>query len=138
MAINPDQVENVFSAALCKASLAERAAYLDGACGADAAMRERVEALLASHDAADSFLLRPANPDDASTVDEPGRVAEGPGARIGRYKLLQLIGEGGFGSVFMAEQEHPVRRKVALKIIKLGMDTGRSSPASRPSGRRWP
>src|SRR4051812_14417611 len=48
---------------------------------------------------------------------------ERPGSRIGRYKLLQLIGEGGFGSVFMAEQEHPVRRRVALKIVKLGMDT---------------
>jgi eukaryotic-like serine/threonine-protein kinase len=57
--------------------------------------------------------------------------------RIGRYKLLQQIGEGGCGVVYMAEQEEPVRRRVALKVIKLGMDTKRSSPGSRRSGRRW-
>jgi serine/threonine protein kinase len=119
-----NRVEEVFSAAVAKGSAAERAAFLDGACGGDAALRERVEALLASHDAADSFLLRPPNPDAVPTVDHaPAAAREGPGAVIGRYKLLQLIGEGGFGSVFMAEQSHPVRRKVALKIIKLGMDT---------------
>ncbi len=61
-------------------------------------------------------------PDPAPTVDSSVTV-DGPGEQIGRYKILQLIGEGGFGSVYMAEQEEPVRRKVALKIIKLGMDT---------------
>ena len=66
------------------------------------------------------------------------KPAEQPGDRIGRYKLLQQIGEGGCGVVYMAEQEEPVRRRVALKVIKLGMDTKRSSPGSRPSGRRWP
>src|SRR3984957_8642422 len=67
--------------------------------------------------------IRHSNSD--ATVDEQSKavLTEGPGTVIGRYKLLQLIGEGGFGSVFMAEQEHPVRRRVALKIIKLGMDT---------------
>ncbi len=59
------------------------------------------------------------------------------GEHIGHYRLLQKIGEGGFGVVFLAEQEQPVKRRVALKIIKPGMDTRRSSPASRPSGRRW-
>jgi serine/threonine protein kinase len=79
MGIQADRVEEVFSAAVARSNAAERAGYLDGACGADRALRERVEALLASHDAADSFLLRPANPDDTRTVDDaPGRVAEGP------------------------------------------------------------
>ena len=118
-----ERVEAVFAVAVAKASEAERAAYLEGACGDDVALRERVEALLASHEAAEGFLSRPPLADAASTVADNPAIAEGPGTRIGRYKLLQVIGEGGFGSVFMAEQEHPVRRKVALKIIKLGMDT---------------
>ena len=67
----------------------------------------------------------------------PAAAAERPGAVIGPYKLLQQIGEGGMGTVYMAEQTQPVQRKVALKVIKPGMDTRRSSPASRPSGRRW-
>ena len=66
-----------------------------------------------------------------------GRPPRPPARRIGPYKLLQQIGEGGMGAVFMAEQEQPVRREVALKVIKPGMDTGRSSPGSRPSGRPW-
>ena len=61
--------------------------------------------------------------DSDTTVAPATALAEGPGTTIGRYKLLQKIGEGGFGAVYMAEQEEPVRRKVALKIIKLGMDT---------------
>ena len=64
-------------------------------------------------------------------------MSEAPGTVIGPYKLREQIGEGGMGIVFVAEQETPVRRKVALKIIKPGMDTRRSSPASRPSGRPW-
>src|SRR5687768_3786918 len=79
---------------------------------------------------ADGGLLQLPTVDHPPTPDETpglaslvGAVHERPGSRIGRYKLLQLIGEGGFGSVFMAEQEHPVRRRVALKIVKLGMDT---------------
>ena len=64
-------------------------------------------------------------------------ITEGPGSHIGLYKLLQEIGEGGMGVVYMAEQEKPVRRRVALKIIKPGMDTARSSPASRPNARPW-
>jgi len=66
----------------------------------------------------------------------PPIITEGPGMIIGRYKS-ETIGEGGFGGVYMAEQEESVRRRVALKIIKLGMDTRRSSPASRRSGRCW-
>jgi serine/threonine protein kinase/tetratricopeptide (TPR) repeat protein len=98
----------------------ERLAYLDGACGGDTAMRQRLEALLSKHDQADSFLESPAANLDTTTDELPG---ECPGAVIGPYKLLEQIGEGGFGVVFMAEQQHPVRRMVALKLLKPGMDT---------------
>ena len=98
----------------------ERSAYLTGACGADGELRERVEQLLEAHDQAGDFLEQP--PPEAKSVAETP-VGEKPGDRIGRYKLLQQIGEGGCGVVFMAEQEEPVRRRVALKIIKPGMDT---------------
>src|SRR5687768_11232123 len=135
IAIDPARVEAVFTAALEKATPQERAAYLADACGHDSHLRRRVEALLASHVPADSFLCPPAagvanagalNADipeagGSGTRDLPLR--ERAGAVIGGYKLLQLIGEGGFGSVFMAQQDHPVRRTVALKVIKLGMDT---------------
>jgi len=110
----------------------DRAAYLTAACGSDAALRAEVESLLHAHDAAARFKSQPTldappasavggNPGEAATLATPPR--EHAGTHIGPYKLLQLIGEGGFGSVFMAEQERPVARKVALKIIKLGMDT---------------
>ncbi len=92
--------------------------FLDSACGDDTAVRERVEALLAAHGQPNSLL-------DGSgllaTIDSP--PAEWTGTQIGPYKLLEQIGEGGFGIVFMAEQTEPVRRRVALKVIKPGMDT---------------
>ncbi len=117
MRINTDdfqtRVESVFHAAMSRRSTNERAAYLDGACGDDDRLREKVETLLQAHDEAGNFLV-------SQTAESP---IEGPGEQIGRYKILQLIGEGGFGAVYMAEQQEPVRRKVALKIIKLGMDT---------------
>ncbi len=99
-----------------------RAAYLAGACAGNAKLRGQVEAMLAEHFAADSFMAEPAVAPDR-TVPAGERPTEGPGTRIDRYKLLQRIGEGGMGVVYMAEQEEPVRRRVALKIIKLGMDT---------------
>jgi serine/threonine protein kinase/Flp pilus assembly protein TadD len=95
-------------------------AYLEEACAGDEDLRRRVEELLEAHRKAGSFLASPAAP--AATIDE-SRIAEGPGAAIGPYKLLEQIGEGGFGVVFMAEQQQPVRRKVALKVLKPGMDT---------------
>jgi serine/threonine protein kinase len=98
----------------------DRAAYLDSVCGADAALRQRLEGLLRKHDQAMSFLEVPP-PGLAQTVNEPG--IEGAGTQIGPYKLLEQIGEGGFGIVFMADQHAPVRRRVALKIVKPGMDT---------------
>jgi serine/threonine protein kinase len=99
----------------------DRAAFLDAACAGDGSLRSRVEALLGAAELDDDF-LRGATLGDhgAHALAPPG---ESPGSRIGPYKLLQQIGEGGFGVVFMAEQEHPVRRRVALKVIKLGMDT---------------
>src|SRR5271168_1137269 len=109
----------VFNVAL-ELPAGERAAYLDQACAGDAALRQRVEELLkANDDDASNFLDKLAQ----STAAESAIPAEKPGDRIGRYKLLQQIGEGGCGVVYMAEQEEPVRRRVALKVIKLGMDT---------------
>jgi serine/threonine protein kinase len=111
---------DVFIAALQKESAAERRAYLDAVCGGEEALRQGVEALLAVHERAGRFLERPlADPD--ATIDEP--IREKPGMVIGPYKLLEQIGEGGFGVVFIAEQTQPVRRKVALKVFKPGMDT---------------
>jgi WD40 repeat protein/serine/threonine protein kinase len=97
----------------------QRADYLDRVCGADVALRQRIEKLLEAHERAGSFLQQPA----AAFTDAYRPLSEGPGTVIGPYKLLQQIGEGGFGVVYMAEQQEPVRRKVALKIIKPGMDT---------------
>ena len=114
----------IFAAALEKRSAAERAPFLDGVCGADAALRERIEALLAEQASLGSFLESPPAgvvASAAATIDQP--LTERPGTQIGPYKLLQQIGEGGFGVVYMAEQLEPVRRKVALKLIKPGMDT---------------
>ncbi|HEX9785504.1 MAG TPA: hypothetical protein VGA56_22565 [Opitutaceae bacterium] len=106
---------------------ADRGAFLDRACGGDAALRQRVDALLQGYEGPGAGLE--ASPfagaaDVARTAPvEPASLEYGPGMRVGRYKLLQKLGEGGCGVVFMAEQEEPVRRRVALKVIKLGMDT---------------
>jgi serine/threonine protein kinase/WD40 repeat protein len=109
----------------------ERMAYLDQACAGDPSLRRRVEELLRASEDAESFLQQPApgaqRPDAASASStsqvDVEALGEKAGDRIGRYKLLQQIGEGGCGVVYMAEQEEPVRRRVALKVIKLGMDT---------------
>ena len=111
----------IFAEALEKKTAAERAEYLDNACGDDTDLRSKVEALLKSFAEVGDFLESPVL-DPGVTLDK-SPLTEGPGTRIGRYKLLQMIGEGGFGCVYMAEQEKPIRRRVALKIIKLGMDT---------------
>ncbi|HWY29996.1 MAG TPA: serine/threonine-protein kinase [Candidatus Acidoferrum sp.] len=100
----------------------ERAAYVDRSCGGDWELCQRVKKLLKAHDRAGDFLEQSAQK-SAMEVKREGSIAEKPGDRIGRYKLLQQIGEGGCGVVYMAEQEEPVRRRVALKIIKPGMDT---------------
>jgi len=110
----------IFVEALQRREPRERREYLNETCAGQPALRQRVERLLDRHENAGSFLDAPAS----DLVDVAAEsVAEGPGTVIGRYKLLELIGEGGFGAVYMAEQQEPVRRRVALKIIKLGMDT---------------
>jgi serine/threonine protein kinase len=118
----PDMTEReIFIAAVQKASADERAAYLQEVCASDSALRERVRNLLRVYENAGGFLESPA---PAPTVTRNGEPpAEGPGTVIGPYKLLEPIGEGGMGVVYMAEQVQPIRRKVALKIIKPGMDT---------------
>jgi serine/threonine protein kinase len=101
---------------------AERAAFLARECGGDSTLKLRVEALLTAADD-DRFLASPTSGRSPDVAENSALLAERPGTRIGPYKLLEQIGEGGFGVVFMAEQETPVTRRVALKIIKLGMDT---------------
>ncbi len=116
------RAEATFNSALeCPAE--ERAAYVHEACGDDAELQARVRELLAAHDAADDFL----NSEPSMTPEIEEQLArlkpEEAGEMIGPYKLREQIGEGGFGTVWVADQEKPVRRRVALKIIKLGMDT---------------
>jgi serine/threonine-protein kinase len=111
--------EEIFHDALARPQ-AERPAFLAAACAGDEPLQQRLQALLDAHENPGSFLaVQPPSP--VATIDEP--VLERPGTIIGPYKLLEQIGEGGFGVVFMAEQTQPVRRKVALKILKPGMDT---------------
>jgi serine/threonine protein kinase/tetratricopeptide (TPR) repeat protein len=111
----------IFNEALERDSPADRAAYLDRACAGDPALRARVEELLAVHRRAGGFLESPVI---VPTIDPVSRGPdECPGGLIGSYKLLERIGEGGMGEVWMAEQRQPMQRKVALKIIKAGMDT---------------
>ena len=116
------RAEATFNSALERPA-AERTAFVQQACGDDAELQARVGELLAAHEAADDFLTSepPLSPEVEA---EMARLKpEEEGERIANYKLLQQIGEGGFGTVWMAEQERPVVRRVALKIIKLGMDT---------------
>src|SRR5262249_12092967 len=111
--------KQIFLDALEQNTPAELQRYLDRSCGANADVRSRVEALLQAHRDVGNFLGGSAAP--IASVDEP--VTEKPGTMIGPYKLLEQIGDGGFGVVDMAEQSQPVRRKVALKVLKPGMDT---------------
>src|SRR5437870_5038168 len=112
----------IFEAALFFAP-DQRAAFLDKACGNDAQLRQRVEALLAAQGSVSEASHPSASSAPAQTTAAAVPLTEGPGTVIGRYKILEQIGEGGFGVVYVAEQREPVKRRVALKIIKLGMDT---------------
>src|ERR1022692_4982963 len=114
---NPTDAEReIFLEALKRESSEERAVFLDHACANNPAIRLTVETLL-KHHKEDEFMQ------PAGLKSAPLSALEKAGDQIGHYKLLQQIGEGGCGVVYMAEQEEPVRRRVALKVIKLGMDT---------------
>ncbi len=116
MVPNIASIEAIFSEALEIPSAEARAAYLDRACAADPELRRQVESLIDAHDHAGRFLASP-------TVSFESGPPEPVGSTVGPYKLMEQIGEGGMGAVYVAEQSQPVRRKVALKIIKPGMDT---------------
>jgi len=129
----PNREVLVFNAAL-QLPASERTGYLSEACRGDIELNNRVAALLEADKRAGAFLQEPADRSPASSIatavrqaivgrDEFALAEEISGDHVGRYKLLQQIGEGGCGIVYMAEQEEPVRRRVALKVIKLGMDT---------------
>ncbi len=128
--VSPSE-ESLFEAARNLPNARARQAFLDQACAEDGLLRERVESLLAAEGAARDFFkaatafsIRDCVPETPEPgLDLANDLTGGVGTLIGRYKLLQKIGEGGCGVVYMAEQEHPVRRRVALKVIKLGMDT---------------
>ncbi|MHC4557384.1 MAG: protein kinase domain-containing protein [Planctomycetota bacterium] len=113
--------EAIFKAAVKLKTSAERMAYIKDVCGDDSGLLARVTSLLKVHDTRNN-VLDVLLPDVDVTLDS-SPISEGPGTVIGRYKLLEQIGEGGFGVVYMAEQTRPINRRVALKIIKLGMDT---------------
>ena len=117
---DPKRVRSIFLAAVEDHAPERWENYLENACRGEPELRQRVEVLLRGHERANDIL------DDVRAAPVPATppsIVEGPGTLVGPYKLLEQIGEGGFGVVFMAEQQHPVRRKVALKIVKPGMET---------------
>jgi eukaryotic-like serine/threonine-protein kinase len=113
-------VDDIYLAALERESGEARSSYLDEACAGNPELRRRVERLLQAHASIGSFLEAPAQ-EIRATLDQP--VTEAPGAVIGPFKLLEHIGEGGMGTVWMAEQKEPIQRRVAIKVIKAGMDS---------------
>jgi WD40 repeat protein/serine/threonine protein kinase len=121
MSVQTPNARAIFERALELTNDADRQAYLDEFFSGHPELRDKVQALLRAHGDAGSFLAVPAL--EAQQTHHFAPIAERPGTIIGPYKLLEQIGEGGFGVVFMAEQERPVSRRVALKVIKPGMDT---------------
>ncbi len=121
--MNPNREELLFQLAATK-SPADRASFLERECGDDKALRARLEALLAAHDQPETLLATQAETARPTIkLDLADAPDEAVGMTLGRYKLREKIGEGGCGTVYVAEQTEPVRRRVALKVIKLGMDT---------------
>jgi eukaryotic-like serine/threonine-protein kinase len=124
-----NQAKSIFLAAIEEHAPEQWPAFLDEACAGNAALRAEVEKLLQARAELGSYYEAPQRlldhdaPTTGAGVGATGTVAECPGTLIGPYKLLQQVGEGGMGTVFMAEQQHPVQRKVALKVIKPGMDS---------------
>src|SRR5271169_1450384 len=121
MTENAPSFDTIFCGAIEVASAEERTAFIARACGSDEELRRRVDRLIDAHFQAGSFLESPLA--SATLATDPAPSTEGSGTVIGPYKLLQPIGEGGMGTVYMAEQTTPVRRTVALKLIKAGMDS---------------
>src|SRR5262245_30367039 len=120
---DPQREAELFQAA-AQLSRGARSSFLEKACQGDSALRLRLEALLAAHDQPDGVLADPLpNAQPPVKTNSPAAENEAVGQRIGRYKVLEKVGEGGCGMVYVAEQTEPVRRRVALKVIKLGMDT---------------
>src|ERR1041385_1123454 len=119
---SPGPEETILDAALAKPRV-ERAAFVEQACGGDERLLALVQALLRAHEQSAAAFPGGDRDKNSGTIRVSLTGGEGPGDRIGHYKLLQKLGEGGCGVVYMAEQEEPVRRRVALKVIKLGMDT---------------
>ena len=116
--------EDILRQALMRRTPLERGAFLDGACGGNTALRVEIDALLAAQEQPGPLLTTQAEAARTTVkLDLADVPDEAVGQTIGRYKLLEKVGEGGFGVVYVAEQQEPVRRRVALKIIKLGMDT---------------
>ena len=115
------RIEDIYHQALKKGTGPERSAYLNSACADDSELLAAVEGLLKAHDEAGDFLSTPIL--EGNVTFDNSHMTEGLGTIIGPYKLLQKIGEGGMAVVYMAEQTEPIRRKVAVKIIKAGMDT---------------
>jgi len=116
-----EKIKRIFHEAIEKQTQQEREAYLDEACCDNPSLRAEIDALLEAHYGQDDLLSGPILGSTDTLPDSP--LTEAPGTVIGRYKLLEKIGEGGFGVVWAAAQKKPVKRRVALKIIKLGMDT---------------
>lgn len=114
------RIEEIYHRALEKGTEQERSAYIDSACGDDSELRAAVEGLLSAYDKAGNFLNTPIL--ESNAAFDNSSLSEVPGMIIGPYKLLEKIGEGGMATVYMAEQMEPIQRKVALKIIKVGMD----------------
>jgi hypothetical protein len=147
MKSEPNREEALFQAA-AQLTGDQRAIFLDGACYGDPALRQRLEALLASK--AENQGAAAPNADATRVCIEAGTievtptlldetpVTEGAGTVIGRYKLLEQIGEGGCGVVYQAEQAEPVKRRVALKVIKLGMDTRQVVARFEAERQGWP
>src|SRR5262245_270108 len=126
------QVREIFLSAVERADPKERESYLRQACGDDAPLRRRVEALLRRYQDPGNFLERPALDPAVILSATPAHDSadnlqqDTAGTRLGPYRLLQLIGEGGMGAVWMAEQTEPVRRQVAVKVIRAGLDSSQA------------